>query len=121
GAGIAPLAHHGVLHRPLSIDRFAGRVTELTTLVRYVDDAIARRPRVVNIVGESGLGTATLLRQLESHVRFRGGAMITAISPMSVVPEPYAVWAAVLRGLARYPDAPKGEWLELPKLVPSLG
>lgn len=120
GAAIAPLPHHEVLHRPLSIDRFGGRVAELTTLVRYVDEAVARRPRVVGILGESGLGTATLLRQLESHVRFRGGAMISAICPVSAVPEPYAVWAAVLRGLQRYPDAPSRDWRELQKLSPSL-
>src|SRR6185436_2313667 len=121
GAGIAPLAHHGVLHRPLSIDRFAGRVAELTTLVHYVDDAIARRPRVVSIIGESGLGSAALLRQLESHVRFRGGTMITAGSPPSPVPEPYAVWAGIIKGLQRLPDSPQRDWRELHKLVPALG
>jgi tetratricopeptide (TPR) repeat protein len=121
GATIAPLSHHQVLHRPLSIDRFAGRHTELATLVRYVDEAVARRPRVVAVLGESGLGTAALLRQLEPHVRFRGGAMITATMPLSSVPEPYAMWTAVLRGLQRYPDAPKRDWLELQKLVSTLG
>ena len=121
GAAVAPLAHHGVLHRPLSIDRFAGRVAELTTLVRYVDDAIARRPRVVSILGESGLGSSALLRQIESHVRFRGGTMITAASPLSQVPEPYAVWAGIIKGLQRLPDSPKREWRELHKLVPALG
>lgn len=121
GAAIAPLAHHGVLHRPLSIDRFAGRITELTTLARYVDDAIARRPRVVNVIGESGLGSAMLLRQLESHVRYRGGTMISAASPPSQVPEPYAVWAGIIKGLQRLPDSPKRDWRELHKLVPALG
>ena len=121
GAAVAPLAHHGVLQRPLSIDRFAGRVAELTTLAKYVDDAIARRPRVVNIIGESGLGSATLLRQLESHVRFRGGTMLTAASPPSQVPEPYAVWAGIIKGLQRLPDSPKQDWRELHKLVPTLG
>jgi diguanylate cyclase (GGDEF)-like protein len=121
GAAVAPLAHHGLLHRPLSIDRFAGRVAELTTLVRYVDDAIARRPRVVSILGDSGLGSSALLRQIESHVRFRGGTMITAASPLSPVPEPYAVWAGIIKGLQRLPDSPKHEWRELHKLVPALG
>jgi diguanylate cyclase (GGDEF)-like protein len=111
GAALAPLAHHGVLHRPLSIDRFAGRVTELVMLARYIDDAVSRRPRVVSVVGESGLGAGTLLRQLESHVRFRGGTMITAASPQSPVPEPYAVWAGIIKGLQRLPDAPWREWL----------
>jgi tetratricopeptide (TPR) repeat protein len=54
-------------------------------------------------------------------VRFRGGAMIVASSPVSTVPEPYAVWTAVLRGLQRFPDAPQREWRELQKLVASLG
>lgn len=121
GAALAPLSHHEVLHRPLSIDRFAGRTAELTTLVRYVDDAIARRPRVVAILGDSGTGTQTLIRQLEPHVRFRGGTMINVTSPHSSVPEPYAVWASLLRGLQRLPDAPHQEWRELQKLVSSLG
>jgi diguanylate cyclase (GGDEF)-like protein len=121
GASVAPLSHHEVLHRPLSIDRFAGRTSELQTLVRYIDDAVAGRPRVVAILGESGLGTATLVRQLEPQVRFRGGAMISASSSPTSVREPYAVWAAILRGLQRLPEAPQREWRELHKLVPVLG
>jgi diguanylate cyclase (GGDEF)-like protein len=121
GASLAPLSHHEVLHRPLSIDRFAGRTEELTTLVRAIDDAVSGRPRVVAVLGESGLGTATVLRQLESQVRFRGGAMITATSSPTSVRDPYAVWASVLRGLHRLPEAPKREWRELQKLVASLG
>lgn len=121
GSALAPLPHHEILHRPLSVDRFAGRALELTTLVRYVDEALARRPRVVCVLGESGLGTSTLLSQLEPHVRFRGGAMIRAASPPSSVAEPYAAWSALLRGLQRLPDAPQREWHELQKLVPSLG
>ncbi|HEY6218990.1 MAG TPA: AAA family ATPase [Gemmatimonadaceae bacterium] len=121
GASVAPLPHHEVLNRPLAIDRFAGRVHELTMLVRNVDEAVAGRPRVVAVLGESGLGTATLIRQLEPYVRFRGGAMITATSSPTRVREPYAVWSAVLRGLHRLPDAPQQEWRELQKLVPALG
>ena len=121
GAALAPLSHHEVLHRPLGIDRFAGRAAELTTLVRHVDDAVARRPRVVAILGDSGTGTQTLIRQIEPHVRFRGGTMINVASPHSSVPEPYAVWASLLRGLQRLPDAPTQDWRELQKLVPSLG
>jgi diguanylate cyclase (GGDEF)-like protein len=121
GASLSPLSHHEVLHRPLSIDRFAGRTSELQTLVRYIDDAVAGRPRVVAILGESGLGTATLVRQLEPQVRFRGGAMISATSSPTSVREPYAVWAAILRGLQRLPEAPQREWRELHKLVSALG
>jgi diguanylate cyclase (GGDEF)-like protein len=121
GASLAPLSHHEVLHRPLSIDRFAGRTDELTSLVRSIDDAVSGRPRVVAVLGESGLGTAMLLRQLEPQVRLRGGAMITATSSQTSVREPYAVWASILRGLHRLPAAPQSAWRELHKLVPSLG
>ena len=121
GASLAPLSHHEVLHRPLSIDRFAARTVELTTLVRHVDEAVSGRPRVVAVLGESGVGTGALLRQIESQVRFRGGAMVTALSMPTDVREPYGAWAAVLRALHRLPEAAPREWRELQKLVPALG
>jgi len=121
GATVAPLSHHELLHRPLSIDRFAGRTDELMSLLRHIDETVSGRPRVVAVLGDSGLGTATLLRQLEPHVRLRGGAMITAPSSPTSVRQPYAVWASVLRGLHRYPDAQQREWRELHKVVPALG
>lgn len=121
GASLAPLSHHEVLHRPLSIDRFAARTVELTTLVRHVDEAVSGRPRVVSVLGESGVGSGALLRQIESQVRFRGGAMVTALSMPTAVREPYGVWAAILRGLHRLPESAPREWRELQKLVPALG
>ncbi len=121
GAALAPLQHHDLLNRPLSIDRFAGRVDQVTTLVRLLDEVVAGRPRVVAVLGESGLGTATLLRQIEPQARFRGGAFITASSFPTAVREPYAVWATIVRGLHRLPEAPQRDWRELHKLVPELG
>ncbi|MDB4877094.1 MAG: diguanylate cyclase [Gemmatimonadetes bacterium] len=121
GAGAAPLPHHEALHRPLSIDRFAGRVQEMASLTRWLDEACSGQPRVVSVYGETGTGTATLLRQLESEVRLRGGLFAMAASANLDVPQPYGVWAALLKATHRFPSAPKREWQELQHLEPSLG
>jgi len=121
GAMAAPLPHHEALHRPLSIDRFAGRMTELASLTRWLDEACAGQPRLVNVVGETGTGTATLLRQLEPEVRLRGGVFAMASSTYFDIPQPYGVWSALLRATHRFPTAPDREWHELPHLEPMLG
>jgi tetratricopeptide (TPR) repeat protein len=121
GAGAAPLPHHEALHRPLAIDRFAGRVQELGSLTRWLDEACGGNPRVVSVYGETGTGTATLLRQLESEVWLRGGMFAMASSPNIAIPQPYGVWCALLRATHRFPGAPDREWSELQHLEPMLG
>jgi hypothetical protein len=49
GAGAAPLHHHEALRRPLSIDRLAGRVQELASLTRWLDEAFSGQPRLVTL------------------------------------------------------------------------
>jgi len=119
GAAIAPLAHHEVLHRPLGIDRFAGRKDDLAALVRWLTEAATGEPRLVLIEGEPGVGTAALTRQLKPEVRLRGGAMVSASTRAADVPEPYGVWASVVAGLSRLPGAPARQWRELQHLVPA--
>jgi tetratricopeptide (TPR) repeat protein len=120
GAGAAPLPHHEALHRPLAIDRFAGRVQELGQLVRWLDEACAGQPRVVTVTGETGTGTATLVHQLESEVRLRGGLFVSAASPALSVRKPYGVWQALLHLTHRFPTAPDREWHELQHLERAL-
>ena len=120
GAGAAPLPHHEALHRPLAIDRFAGRVQELSQLKRWLDEASSGQPRVVSIFGETGTGTATLAHQLESEVRLRGGLFVTVSAPDLAVRRPYGVWQSLLRATHRFPTAPDREWTELHHLEPSL-
>ncbi|HXT16908.1 MAG TPA: AAA family ATPase [Gemmatimonadaceae bacterium] len=120
GAAAAPLPHHEWLHRPLSIDRFAGRAQELGLLVRWLDEAASGQPRVVSVFGEAGLGTATLLRQLEGEVRLRGGLFVSVASPDLAVRKPYGVWQSFLRATHRFPTAPDKEWQELHHLESSL-
>ena len=52
---------------------------------------------LVSVFGETGTGTATLLRQLESEVRLRGGMFAMASSPNLSIGKPYGVWRALLR------------------------
>jgi tetratricopeptide (TPR) repeat protein len=121
GAGAAPLPHHEALHRPLAIDRFAGRVQEIASLTHWLDEACAGQPRIVSVYGETGTGTATLLRQIESEVRLRGGLFAMAASSNLDIPQPYGVWAALLKATHRFPTAPHREWYELQHLESSLG
>ena len=120
GAASMPLPHHEPLHRPLSIDRFAGRAQELTTLTHWLDEANGGQPRLVSVFGDAGTGTATLLRQLESEVRLRGGMFASVASPRRPVQKPYGVWRALLRATHMFQSTPR-KWAELPHLEPALG
>ena len=121
GAGAAPLHHHEALRRPLAIDRLAGRVQELASLTRWLDEACSGQPRVVTLYGETGTGTAMLMRQLESEVRVRGGMFAMAASTNLDVPQPYGVWSDLLRATNRTPISPARVWRELHHLEPTLG
>jgi len=121
GAASTPLPHHEALHRPLSIDRFAGRAQELASLTQWLDEATAGQPRVVSVSGVSGTGTATLLKQLESEVRLRGGLFAVVASPKRGAQRPYGVWRALLRATHVFQPSPEREWAELQHLEPALG
>ncbi len=121
GAATMPPPHHDALRRPLSIDRFAGRVQELVSLRQWLDEASAGQPRVVSVSGAAGTGTATLLRQLESEVRLRGGLFASVSSPKRSLPKPYGAWRALLRATHVFQPAPEREWAELQHLEPALG
>jgi tetratricopeptide (TPR) repeat protein len=121
GAAAAPLPHRDALHRPLAIDRLAGRVEEMASLSKWLDEACAGHPRVVSVFGETGTGTATLLRQLESEVRLRGGMFAMASSSNLSIGRPYGVWRALLSSTHRFPTSHERQWYELQHLEPSLG
>lgn len=121
GALAAPPPYHGPGHRPLSVDRFVGRTEEWSSLVQWLDEACSGQPRVVSVFGETGTGTATLLRQLEAEVRLRGGVFLMGASPDTPVRPPYGVWSSILGAAHRFPIAPRRQWRELQHLAPSLG
>lgn len=120
GAAVASVSQREPGHRPLDIDRFAGRVEELRTIVGLLDEVVAGRPRVVAVLGEPGSGTATLIRRLEPEVRLRGGSLVRGRARDADVREPYLVWRGVLRHLSRLPGAPTQSWRELHYLLPLL-
>jgi tetratricopeptide (TPR) repeat protein len=121
GAAAMPPQHHDALRRPLSIDRFAGRAQELASLTQWLDEASAGQPRVVSVAGAAGTGTATLLRQLESEVRLRGGLFASVSSPKRSLPKAYGAWRALLRATHVFQPAPEREWAELQHLESALG
>lgn len=120
GAVMASLANEAQ-PRPLAVDRFAGRVEELQSLVAWLDTAVAGEPQIVAVSGEGGSGTATLVRRLEPEVRLRGGSLVSARCRDLAVRAAYDVWTALLTALCRLPNAPDRQWRELHRLVPQLG
>jgi tetratricopeptide (TPR) repeat protein len=116
-AGTGPGDPHA---RPLEIGRFIGRSEELTSLRRWLDEAIAGSPRAVAVLGEAGSGRGALLRQLEPEVRLRGGSLVVARARNGGVRVPYGIWSQVLFALRRLPDAPTKTWRELMHLDPGL-
>jgi tetratricopeptide (TPR) repeat protein len=124
--GVALAASEGAAptHLPLSIERFVGRVEEIRSLVRLLEDATEARPRVVAISGEAGIGKTTLIRQLEPEVRLRAGSLVIGRCLEADLKPPYAPWAEAIhaiRRIERQTGAPPREWRELSRLVPALG
>jgi len=107
--------------RPLTIDRFAGRGRELDSLVQWLDEAATGQPRIVSVYGRSGAGTSTLMRQLETETRLRGGLFTMVSSPENADCKPYGIWQAFLRSTTVVARAGRRRWAELQNLEPSLG
>jgi diguanylate cyclase (GGDEF)-like protein len=105
---------------PLSIERFVGRVEELRSMVRWLEDCAEGRPKVVAVSGEAGVGKTTLIRQLEPEVRLRAGSLVVGRCREADVQPPYAPWAEVINSIRRLEAAPRRAWRELPRLVPAL-
>jgi tetratricopeptide (TPR) repeat protein len=119
GAAIAtPIADP---QRPLSIDRFAGRSRELDSLIRWLDDAATGQPRIVTVYGRSGVGTSSLMRQLENETRLRGGLFAMVSAPDHADCKPYGVWQSFLRSTNIAARAAQRRWAELQNLEPALG
>jgi tetratricopeptide (TPR) repeat protein len=120
GAAAAARASEPQL-RPLSIDRFAGRSRELDSLVQWLDEAATGQPRIVSVYGRTGVGTSTLMRQLETETRLRGGLFAMVSSPEHAEYKPYGVWQAFLRSTNIVARAGQRRWAELQNLEPALG
>ena len=104
----------------LDLDRFVGRAEPLAQLTDSLDDIVRGVARVVAVVGETGVGSSSLIRALSPEVRLRGGSLVTAACREQHLPEPYAVWNKVLRAVRRLPVKSTRQWRELPLLEASL-
>jgi len=120
GTAIASSTGEDPSHLPLSIERFVGRVEELRSLVRSLDDASVGKPRVVALSGEAGVGKSTLIKQLEPEVRLRAGSLVTGRCQEADVQPPYGPWSEVINAVRRLDRVPVRAWRELSQLVPAL-
>jgi len=74
--------------RPLELGRFIGRVEELASLRRWLDEAVAGNPRAVSVVGEAGLvnvATPGPFTRLQAMSRVPAGMTSSVTLPSSVV------------------------------------
>ena len=104
----------------LDLERFVGRAEPLARLSESLDDMVRGVARVVAVIGETGVGSSSLVRMLGPEVRLRGGSLVSAACHEQRLPEPYALWSEVLRAVRRLPVKSTRQWRELPSLDPSL-
>jgi tetratricopeptide (TPR) repeat protein len=119
GADNAAFAHVRALGG-LDLDRFVGRAEPLARLSESLDDMSRGVARVVAVIGETGVGSSSLVQMLGPEVRLRGGSLVSAACHEQRLPEPYALWSEVLRSVRRLPVKSTRVWRELSLLDASL-
>ena len=119
GADNAAFAHVRELGG-LDLERFVGRAEPLARLSESLDDMSRGVARVVAVIGETGVGSSSLVQMLGPEVRLRGGSLVSAACHEQRLPEPYALWSEVLRSVRRLPVKSTRVWRELSSLDASL-
>ena len=104
----------------LDLERFVGRAEPLARLSESLDDMARGVARVVAVIGETGVGSSSLVQMLGPEVRLRGGSLVSAACHEQRLPEPYALWSDVLRAVRRLPVKSTRVWRELSLLDASL-
>ena len=104
----------------LDLERFVGRAEPLARLSESLDDMSRGVARVVAVIGETGVGSSSLVQMLGPEVRLRGGSLVSAACHEQRLPEPYALWTEVLRAVRRLPVKSTRVWRELSSLDASL-
>jgi DNA-binding CsgD family transcriptional regulator len=90
----------------LTSARFVGRTTELEELRGVLDEAVAGRPSMAFVAGESGVGKTRLLSELERGARADGVRVIGGeCVELGEGELPYAPIVGALRPLARAGDS----------------
>jgi predicted ATPase len=119
GADNAAFAHSRELGG-LDLERIGGRAEPLARLSESLDDMARGVARVVAVIGETGVGSSSLVQMLGPEVRLRGGSLVSAACHEQRLPEPYALWSEVLRAVRRLPVKSTRAWRELHLLDASL-
>ena len=104
----------------LDLERFVGRAEPLARLSESLDDMSRGVARVVAVIGETGVGSSSLVQMLGPEVRLRGGSLVSAACHEQQLPEPYALWSEVLRSVRRLPVKSTRTWRELSLLDATL-
>lgn len=118
---VAVAASDDIAGKPrLDLERFVGRVPELTRLVSHFDAVVKGHPRVVSIIGEAGVGKTTLVRRIQSDVRLRTGILVIGRSHEADVRPPYGPWMDIIAEIHALGLISARRWPELERLVPSL-
>ncbi|HEX4931533.1 MAG TPA: diguanylate cyclase [Gemmatimonadaceae bacterium] len=104
----------------LDFERFVGRTRELRQLIRGLELAASGKPRLIEVVGEAGVGKSTLVRQLRPEARLRGAAMVAGRFIEADVKPPYGPWAEIIEAVHKLGLVPPRPWPELGRLVPSI-
>ncbi|MFY9716669.1 MAG: AAA family ATPase [Thermoplasmata archaeon] len=84
---------------------FVGRLEAVEALHRRFEDARAGTGGVTLVVGETGVGKSTLVRDLVRDMRARGVRVLEGRAPPLDAPPPFALLRSALEG-ARAEDAP---------------
>lgn len=118
GADTSPAAQR---EPTLMTERFVGRGRELEQLAIVLDQTTRRRPQILVLSGDAGVGKSTLLRQLSTDVRLRGGVFVAGQRFESDLRPPYSGWIDALSAIATLETVRARSWRELPRLIPALG
>src|SRR4051794_39238750 len=97
--------HPSTMATRMTSDRFVGRSAELAELRAALEEAIASRPSLALVGGESGVGKSRLADELASHAREAGARVLSGDCVELGDDElPYAPLLTALRPLVRQGD-----------------
>src|SRR3954451_12029767 len=117
----------GAVAARMTSSRMIGRTAELAELEAALSDAVAGRPSLVFVAGESGVGKTRILDEAARRARAAGRRLLSGdCVELGEGELPYAPIVAALRPLARDGDPaldalPESARAELTRLLPGLG
>jgi diguanylate cyclase (GGDEF)-like protein len=110
-----------LLEPTINLKHFVGRENEIAKLMRLLETSLETGVQLVSVIGEAGVGKSTLIRHLHNEVRLRAGAFVAGRCSEADAKPPYAPWAEVISAIQETGIVRRRDWLELSRLVPSVG